>query len=648
MISARVSPMVEMARWFFELNMIPYAEEAHVPILHVLATRWAHGGNEVPVVVTSEGVWGGARAFLFGLDAKTPPDRRLFGNTEVQRNENIGHIDHFFSLLLLQVRRYVYFHLLPHRKVLYPVATQGAPLWERSFVALLYPIWRWLMGKGWDLSPSLVEAAPSDIGEAFSYVERLLADGRRFIGGDRPGAADIVFAALVSPLILPPNFGARLPKLERLPEPLHKLAVACRERRAGRLVLEIYEVCRPKPQEHLRPRKHGPSLRSFLFGPRVQLRAANLLRRLAPRFVLGRVAIFSNWKDVRDLLSRDLEFLIAPVNGAKINSVTGPFVLGLDRSEKLVRERGQMYAALAAVDLSLVRESAEQEARRLLTAAKARGGKIDVVNGYARLVAARTAALLFGVRGPAEAELMRVARITFQYVFLNLGGGNEELKAQAVAGGQELKEWIKSEIEERARSTDAGGGILGALLARRDSDPDALDNDGVARTVAGLLIGSIDTTATAVAQITSVLLNDRNMLREVQGDIDSPDRILGWCWEALRVWPHNALLLRHATAGTALAGKTFTKEMTIVGLTLAAMNDPSAFPLPNRLDPSRPRDRYLHFGGGLHPCAGRSVNAVQVPLLVRELVKAGASRVGRPRFDGPFIDELVVTLERTN
>jgi hypothetical protein len=80
-ISARVSPMVEMARWLFELNMIPYAEGAHVPILHVIATRRAHGGNEVPVIVSSEGVRGGARAVLFGLDAKTSPGRRLLGNT---------------------------------------------------------------------------------------------------------------------------------------------------------------------------------------------------------------------------------------------------------------------------------------------------------------------------------------------------------------------------------------------------------------------------------------------------------------------------------------------------------------------------------------------------------------------------------------
>jgi len=644
MISARVSPMVEMARWFFELNIIPYAEEPHVPILHVLATRRAHGGSEVPVVVTPEDVWGGARAFLFGLDAKTPPGRRLLGDTEEQRNANIAHINHFFSLLLLQVRRYVYFHLLPHRKLLYPVVTQGAPFWEKSFVAMFYPIWRWLMGKGLNLSPNLVETAPLDIDRAFSYAEHLVSDGRRFIEGDRPGVVDIVFASLVSPLILPPHFGARLPKLHELPEALHKLTIECRERRAGQLALETYEQHRPAPQEQLRPRKYGLNLRSVLLGPRLQLHGANLLRRMAPRLVLGRLAIFSSWNDVKEMLSRDLEFLIAPVNGAKIDPVTGPFILGLDRGEQLVRERGQMYAALATVNFPLVQKHAEHEAQRLLTAAKAGSGKIDVVNGYARLVAARTAALLFGVRGPAEAELMRVARVAFHYIFLSLGSSDGALKLQAIAGAQELKEWIQKEIAERTASGHVGHDILGALLVRRRHDADALDNDGVTRTVAGLLIGAIDTTATAVAQIASVLFGDANRMRELQQDIDRPDRVLGWCWEALRVWPHNPLVLRHANAGTSFAGKTFTKDMTVVGLTLAAMNDPFAFPLPSQLDPSRPRDRYLHFGGGLHPCAGRSVNAIQVPLLIRELAKAGAKHTANPRFDGPFIDELVVTL----
>jgi hypothetical protein len=62
--SARVSPMVEMARWIFELYDIPYAEEANAAVLHVLTTVRAGGGYELPVVVTSESVWSGAREFL--------------------------------------------------------------------------------------------------------------------------------------------------------------------------------------------------------------------------------------------------------------------------------------------------------------------------------------------------------------------------------------------------------------------------------------------------------------------------------------------------------------------------------------------------------------------------------------------------------
>ena len=110
------------------------------------------------------------------------------------------------------------------------------------------------------------------------------------------------------------------------------------------------------------------------------------------------------------------------------------------------------------------------------------------------------------------------------------------------------------------------------------------------------------------------------------------------------MWPHNPLLLRSATPGTLLGGKTFKRQTTVVALILGAMHDPSAYPFPDLLDPARPRDRYLHFGGGLHPCAGRAVNAVQVPELVRQLLLGGMCRPAGPSFDGPFVDELVVQL----
>ncbi len=38
--------------------------------------------------------------------------------------------------------------------------------------------------------------------------------------------------------------------------------------------------------------------------------------------------------------------------------------------------------------------------------------------------------------------------------------------------------------------------------------------------------------------------------------------------------------------------------------------------------------------------------ALQLPELVSQLIARGIDRVGRPRFVGPFIDELVVTFRR--
>ena len=54
----------------------------------------------------------------------------------------------------------------------------------------------------------------------------------------------------------------------------------------------------------------------------------------------------------------------------------------------------------------------------------------------------------------------------------------------------------------------------------------------------------------------------------------------------------------------------------------------------------------MNFGGGLHPCAGRGINGVQLPELVSRLLRHEIVAVGKPRFVGPFLDELAVTIAR--
>ncbi len=642
-VSARVSPMVELTRWLFERYRLSYHEEPHAPMLHVLATLRRGGGVEVPVVIGPEGVWAGAHDLLSGLDAKSRPGQRLYGESDAERAANRALVGRLLELLLRTVRRYVYFHMLPLKAVLYPVAVDGAPLWERAFVFLLYPVWRMLMARGLDLAPDLVAAAPGQIRDACDLIEtELNRRGTRFVGGAQPGVVDIVFAALAAPVAFPPRYGSKLPPLDALPAELKTFVEQMRARRSGRLILDTYEAARPQPQSAMPARGSGRPLSSLILGSGIQRFAARAAAAFGHVVRIKRFALAIRWSDVESVLSRDLDFRIAPINGRRIDEVNGPFVLGLDRGAQMVTERPQLYAAVAAIDLDNVRALVSREADRLLDDAVAAHGRLDVVNGYARLVAARTARQIFGLAGPTEMDLMRVIRAVFHHTFLNLGG-DESVRERALAAAHELKQWFMDEIARRNTQAIKIDDVIGRLLALRASDPDALDDDGVRRNVAGLLVGSIETTATAVGKIVKMACADRALLGRVKRDLDDPARMIGWCNELLRFWTHNPILLRRAETDVSLGGVAIPAGSTVVAFTQAAMFDPSRFPHPGRLDPGRPAPLYRHFGGGLHPCAGRAVNDVQIPELVRRVLKREVVHANRPRYDGPFIDELVVS-----
>ena len=645
-VSARVSPMVELARWLFERYRIPYEEQAHVPLLHVPFTRRRRGGVEVPVVVTAASVWKGAREVLDGLDGRLRAGERLFGDTPSEREANHTVVSQLLDRLLHNVRRFAYFHLLPFKRSVYPVATDGAPRWERAFVWLFYPMWRRLMGRALDFSPSAIEAAPPQILEAFDLIEsELTRRGTRFLGGDTPNAIDIIFSALVAPLILPKGYGSRLPTLESLPPALRTFVDQLRARRAGQLVLDTYEVARPAPQPPIvRPRR-DQTLSQRLLSPALQRVAARLAVRIDRPLVFRKLAIASRWRDVHDVLQLDLHYQIEPVNGPRFDVINGPFVLGLDRGEQFARERPRMYHAVARIDIEDMRTRAAQEATRLLDRAVARDGRIDVAHGYAHLVAARTAVHLFGIPGPTEADLMWVCRALFHHGFLNVAN-DRAVAARAERAAVEIRQWISDEIARRRAQQIEKDDVLGRLMTTRSGAGIALDDDGVRRNLAGLLVGAIDTTSTTVPRIVAVLGSSPALLARVERDVADRARMLGWCSEALRMWPNAPVLLRRTTRPALLHGRTINTGSIVAAFTQAAMFDPAVFPQPRELDPSRPARNYINFGGGLHPCAGRAINDAQLPELVGQLVSRGIASVERPRYIGPFVDELVVNFRR--
>ena len=66
------------------------------------------------------------------------------------------------------------------------------------------------------------------------------SDGRRYLVGDRFSAADLAFAALCAPLIVPPEYGTPLPQPDVMPEAMAARVLAWRDHPAGRFALRLF------------------------------------------------------------------------------------------------------------------------------------------------------------------------------------------------------------------------------------------------------------------------------------------------------------------------------------------------------------------------------------------------------------------------
>lgn len=375
-------------------------------------------------------------------------------------------------------------------------------------------------------------------------------------------------------------------------------------------------------------------------------RAAWFLNGLAGGPVrVGSVVVAVSHADVSDVFARDLDFLIAPINADRIQAVNGPFVLGMDRDTVLVKEREALYSALRQVDRTAL---AAQVAAQAQTTIAGANGSLDVVNAYARPIAASSARFVFGLNGQDDRQFMDVARAIFAHTFLNLGG-DKPIEQRALRAAALMSQWFRDEIARRVAAGEPGDDMMGGLIKDRllTTHDGHLDQDAIRRTLGGMLVGAIDTTATAVAKIVAVLGKDRDLYKQMHADRADAAKMTMWCLETLRRWPHNPLVLRRAAVDTTLGGTNVKAGDTIVALTQAAMHDPNIFADPDLLRPDRPRAAYLHYGSGLHPCAGRAINDFQITTLVAKILERGFETTGSIVWAGPFPDELIVHFTRS-
>jgi glutathione S-transferase len=230
LITIGLSHFCEKARWALDRAEIPYLEERHLQGIHMLVARRAGGGRTVPVLVTDSGL-----VLSESADIVRWSDPRLYPSAEVAEYE--AGLDEGFGP---DSRLWLYHETLPVVRPMGRYTLIGTPRWERGVFYVASGLLGRIITRVLEIDDAESVAALARANKVFDDVAERLSDGRRVLFGDTFTAADLAFAALAAPLIVPARYGCPLPPLDVMPEPARSEVVRLRATPAGQFAERLY------------------------------------------------------------------------------------------------------------------------------------------------------------------------------------------------------------------------------------------------------------------------------------------------------------------------------------------------------------------------------------------------------------------------
>jgi cytochrome P450 len=379
-----------------------------------------------------------------------------------------------------------------------------------------------------------------------------------------------------------------------------------------------------------------------------------VLRRVKPILIVKNTALVTRYEDVQEVLSRDDVFQVTYKQKMEVVGNGANFFLGMQNSPEYERDQSHMRTVIRRQDLAervlpLVASTAES----LVSAST---GRIDVAQQLARIVPIRLIAEYFGCPPTSEEDLASWSTVTFQYLFTDLNN-DPAVDTAARAAAAKARAWLDQIIAERKKQDLQRDDVVGRCLALQKAGMPGMDDLGIRTNLLGLVIGAIPPTSKACAQALDELLKRPAKLLEAQEAARSDDDALlaQYVFEALRFNPNNPGLFRIAAQDYTVAkdkihATTIAHGTTVLAATQSAMFDERIIDAPNEFRVGRPPYAFMHFGYGLHTCFGEYINRVQIPGILKPLLKRKALRraegdAGQLQYGGPFPRSLEVVFD---
>jgi glutathione S-transferase len=245
LVTFPLSHFCEKARWALDHASLSYSEHGYAPAVHKIAVK-SHGSRTVPLLVGEQTLRESTDILRFA-DRAGPRERSIYPAGRAAQQEIEQVIARLDLTLGRQARLWWYSWLVVDPRRLYEWASCGLSSQQRMLLRILSPRIAILIATSLHITKRTRDEARERIDEELCMVSATLADGRRYLGGDTFGAADLTFAALAGLLVCAPGYGGTRLTLPPLPAELAPQILAWRATPAGQLALRLYREHRAPP-----------------------------------------------------------------------------------------------------------------------------------------------------------------------------------------------------------------------------------------------------------------------------------------------------------------------------------------------------------------------------------------------------------------
>lgn len=239
LVTIPISHYGERARWALDFAGIDYEETHHLQMFSWGAAFSLGDSKTLPVLVTRERTLNDSAEVLRWAHERG--NHPLFPRKKAACDEVERLSYELAGAFGVETRRFAYSCFFASLDACLPYNAGRAPDYQVELFSRLRRYAVFIAKNYLQVSPDAVARGLDVVDRTFDAIGQRLQDGRRYLVGDAFSAADLTFASMAAPSLLPARYGVPLPDPREIPAEAAARVERWRDHPAGRWALGLYE-----------------------------------------------------------------------------------------------------------------------------------------------------------------------------------------------------------------------------------------------------------------------------------------------------------------------------------------------------------------------------------------------------------------------